>query len=124
MYFQVAIVTKGAASLQQEGRLAELAPGDVVVYENSRPFTWTFTEPWAVSVLSIPSDAVRLTDAERRAMSAQRLSGRDGMSGVMARFVLDLTRHAAEIPDTQSERVLAHAADLAISLLATPANTE
>lgn len=87
--------------------MAELAPGDMVVYENSRPFTWTFTDPWAVAVLSIPGEAIRLTDAERRAMSARRLSGRDGLSGVVARFVLDLTRHASEIPAAQSERVLA-----------------
>lgn len=123
-YFQMAILTKGAASLQQEGRMAELTPGDWVAYENSRPFTWTFTDPWAVTVLSIPSDAVRLTDSERRAMSALRLSGRNGLSGVAARLVLDLTRHATEIPNAESERVLAQASDLAISLFATSANAE
>ena len=124
MHFQIAIPTKGSASLQQEGRVARLSPGDLVVYENSRPFTWTFTHPWAVTVLSIPSDAVRLTDSERRAMSARRLSGRDGLSGVVARFVLDLTRHASEIPHADSERVLAQATDLAVSLFATPTNAE
>lgn len=124
MFFQIAILAKGAGSLRQDGRQAELAPGDLVVYENSRPFTWTFTDPWAVIVLSIPSEAVRLTDSERRAMSARPLSGRDGLSGVVARFVRDLTRHACEIPPAQSERLLAQATDLAISLLATPANAE
>jgi AraC-like DNA-binding protein len=124
MYFQIAILTKGAGSLQQETRTAQLGPGDLVVYENSRPFTWTFTDPWAVTVLSIPSEAVRLTASERRAMSARRLSGRDGLSGVVARFVLDVTRHASEIGDAESERVLAQASDLAISLLATSANSE
>jgi AraC-like DNA-binding protein len=94
------------------------------MYENSRPFTWTFTEPWAAAVVSIPRDAVRLTDSERRAMSARRLSGRDGLSGVVARFIVDLTRHGSEIPDAQSERVLAQASDLAISLFATSANAE
>lgn len=124
MYFQIAIAVNGAASLEQEGRTAELAPGDMVVYENSRPFTWTFTDPWRVAVLSIPSEAVKLTDAERRAMSARRLSGQVGLTGVVARFVLDLTRHASEIPEAQSERVLAQATDLAISLFATPAGAE
>ena len=124
MYFQIAVLTKGVASLQQDDRIAELVPGDLVVYENSRPFTWTFTQPWAVAVLSIPSEAVRLADSERRVLSARRLSGQEGLCGVVARFVLDLTRHASEIDDAQSERVLAQASDLAISLFATPANTE
>lgn len=122
-FFQVAVLTKGAASLEQEDRLAPLAPGDMVVYENSRPFTWTFTEPWSVAVVSLPREAVRLTDSERREMSARRLSGQAGLSGVVARFVVDATRHASEIPETHSERVLAQVSDLAISLLATPANS-
>ncbi|GAA2711085.1 AraC-like ligand-binding domain-containing protein [Actinoplanes palleronii] len=116
-YFQIAVLTRGAASLWQDGRLARLAPGDLVVYENSRPFTWTFTDPWAVAVLSLPSDAVRLTAAERRNLSARRLSGRDGLSGVVARCVRDLTRHAADLPEEQSERVLAQVSDLVITLL-------
>jgi AraC-like DNA-binding protein len=120
MYFQIAILARGTGALRQDGRVAELTPGDLVVYENSRPFTWTFTDPWAVTVLSVPSEAVRLTNAERRAMSARRLAGQEGLAGVVARFVLDLTRHAAEIPDAQSERVLAQVCDLVISLLATP----
>ena len=124
IYFQIAVLTRGAGSLQQDGRLAELRPGDFVVYENSRPFTWTFTQPWSVAVLSIPGNAVRLADGERRAVSARPLSGRDGLSGVVGRFVLDLVRHASHLDEAQSERVLAHAADLVISLLATPGNTE
>lgn len=123
-YFQIAILTKGAGSLRQDGRTAQLASGDWVVYENSRPFTWTFTQPWAAAVLSIPSEAVKLTDAERRVMSARRLSGQDGLAGVVARFVLDVTRQAPEIRDSQSELVLAQASDLAISLFATPASSE
>jgi AraC-binding-like domain len=106
MYFQAAILTKGAASLHQEGRIAQLTPGDLVVYENSRPFIWTFSDPWAVTVLSIPCDTLRLTDSERRAMSARGLPGRNSLSGVVARFILDLTRHGSEIPDAQSERIL------------------
>jgi AraC-like DNA-binding protein len=57
-------------------------------------------------------------------MSTRQLSRRDGLSGVVARFVVDLTSHGSEIPDAQSERILAQAGDLAISLLATSANAE
>jgi AraC-like DNA-binding protein len=123
-YFQTVILTQGAGTLHQDGRTAQLRPGDLVMFENSRPFTWTFTEPWATTQLSIPREAVRLTDSERRAMSARRLSGRDGLSGVVARFVVDLIRHGSQIPDAQSERILAQVSDLAISLFATSANAE
>ncbi|MDP9336366.1 MAG: helix-turn-helix domain-containing protein [Actinomycetota bacterium] len=123
-YFQTVILTRGAGTLQQDGRIAQLKPGDLVMFENSRPFTWTFTKPWATTQLSIPCESVRLTDSERQAMSARRLSGRDGLSGVAARFIVDLIRHGSQIPDAQSERILAQVSDLAISLFATSANAE
>lgn len=124
MFFQIAALTKGTATLRQEEREATLTPGDWVAYENSRPFTWSFAEPWAVTVISIPADAVRLTDPERRSVCARRLSGRHGLSGVVARHLLDLANHASEIPIEQSERVLAQASDLAITLFASAANAE
>lgn len=124
LFLQIAILTSGSATLEQEGRVARLGPGDVVVYENSRPFTWRFATPWTATGLCIPADAVQLTDVERRSMSARTLSGRTGLSGVVSRFVLDLTRHAADIGDDQAGLVLGHASDLAVSLLAGPTNPE
>ncbi|MEC3917830.1 helix-turn-helix domain-containing protein [Nocardia sp. CDC160] len=119
-FFQIAVLTEGEAALEQDGRVAALAPGDFVVYENSRPFTWTFTRPWSVSVLSVPSDAVALSEIERRAASGRALSGRDGLSGVVGRFVLDLIRHGGEVAEERSEEILARTTDLALCLLATP----
>ncbi|MGV9674868.1 helix-turn-helix domain-containing protein [Nocardia sp. NPDC003482] len=119
-YFQIAVLTEGAASLEQDGRIAELMPGDFVVYENSRPFTWTFYRPWSVSVLSVPSDAVPLGEGERRGVSGRVLSGRHGLSAVVGRFVLDLVRHGADVPESRSEEILARTTDLAVCLLAEP----
>ncbi|MEC3953113.1 helix-turn-helix domain-containing protein [Nocardia sp. CDC153] len=111
---------RGEATLEKDGRVAALAPGDFAVYENSRPFTWTFTRPWSVSVLSVPSDAVALSESARRSASGRALSGRDGLSGVVGRFVLDLIRHGADVAEERSEEILARTTDLALCLLAAP----
>ncbi len=95
-----------------------LYPGDCVLYETTRPFQWLFESDWDVWVFSLPSDSVRLSDSERRHISARRLDGRTGLTGVVSRFLLDLARHSGDIPAEQSERVLAHASDLVVSLLA------
>jgi hypothetical protein len=50
-------------------------------------------------------------------MSAQRLDGNAGLTGVVSRFLLDVARHSTALPTGQSERVLAHASDLVITLL-------
>lgn len=116
-FFQIAFLARGRGTLAQGRRTAALRPGDGVIYENTRPFTWDFPERWEASVLSLPSDSVRLAQPERNELSARRLDGSAGLSGVVARFLLDLSRHSTEIPAQQSERALAQLSDLVITLL-------
>jgi len=116
-FFQVAIVAEGVGQLEQDDRQALLRPGDCVLYENTRPFQWTFKDDWDVWVFSLPSDTVRLSENERRLISARRLDGTTGLSGVVSRFLLDLARHSEELSDERSEQVLAHVSDLVVTLL-------
>ena len=116
-YFQVAIVAGGTGRISQDGRQAVLGPGDGVLYENTRPFQWQFDIDWNVWVFSLPSESVRLGDAERRLLTARRLDGTARLTGVVSRFLLDLARHGEDLPAGQSERVLAHASDLVVTLL-------
>jgi AraC-like DNA-binding protein len=116
-YFEVAVVASGVGRVSQDGRQAVLHPGDVALYETTRPFQWLFGSDWDVWVFSLPSDSVRLSDSERRLISARRLDGTTGLTGVVSRFLLDLARHSEDLPAEQSERVLAHASDLIVTLL-------
>ena len=116
-YFQVAVVASGIGRVSQDDRQAELHPGNCVLYETTRPFQWLFDSDWDVWVFSLPSDSVRLSDSERRLLSARRLDGTTGLTGVVSRFLLDLARHGEDLPAGQSERVLAHASDLVVTLL-------
>lgn len=116
-YFQVALVTRGAGRVAQDGRDAVLRPGDFAVYETTRPFQWAFGEEWEASVFTIPQSSVQLTEPERRLLTARRLDGGAGMTGVVSRFLRDLGRHCHLVSEAQSERVTAQAADLVVSLL-------
>jgi AraC family transcriptional activator of tynA and feaB len=116
-FFQIAIVADGTGRLEQDGRQAVLHPGDCVLYENTRPFQWKFNSDWEVWGFSLPSDTVRLSESERRHISARRLDGTTGLTGVVSRFLLDLARHSEDLPAGQSERILAHASDLVVTLL-------
>jgi AraC-like DNA-binding protein len=50
-------------------------------------------------------------------VTARPLSGRQGLTGVVARFLLDLARHRDLIPAAQAERVVAQSSDLVVTLL-------
>ncbi len=116
-YFQIAVVADGIGRISQDDRQAELHPGDCVLYETTRPFQWLFTGDWNVWVFSLPTESVRLSDSQRRQISACRLDGTAGLTGIVSRFLLDLAQHSEELPTDQSERVLAHAGDLVVTLL-------
>jgi AraC-like DNA-binding protein len=116
-YFQVAVVASGIGRIGQDDRQAVLHPGDCVLYETTRPFQWLFDSDWDVWVFSLPAESVRLSESERRLISARSLDGTTGLTGVVSRFLLDLARHSEDLPAEQSERVLAHASDLVVALL-------
>jgi AraC-like DNA-binding protein len=111
------VVANGVCRVGQDGRQAELHPGDCAVYETIRPFEWHFEDEWDVWVFTFPLGAVLLSESERRLVTAQRLDGRSGLTGVVSRFLLDLGRNIDAVPAAQSERVIAQAGDLVVTLL-------
>jgi AraC-like DNA-binding protein len=117
-YFQIAVAAGGIGRVSQDGRQAVLHPGDCAVYETTRPFHWLFDDRWNVWVFSLPSDSIRLTDAQRRSVSARRLEGATGLTGVVSRLLLDLARHSDELSAGQTRRALAQTGDLVLTLLA------
>ena len=116
-YFQIAMVARGVGRVEQDDRQAELHPGDCAVYETTRPFEWTFDRDWDAWVFTFPRQSVRLSEAERRLLTARRLDGRVGITGVVSRFLLDLGRHNDLLSGDHAERVLEDATDLVLTLL-------
>jgi AraC-like DNA-binding protein len=116
-YFQIALVAGGVGRVTQDERQAELRAGDLVAYETIRPFEWHFDDAWDVWVFSLPVGAVRLSENERRLLTARRFDGSAGITGVVSRFLLDLGRNSQHLRTEQSEQVLAQASDLVVTLL-------
>ncbi|HUR76007.1 MAG TPA: helix-turn-helix domain-containing protein [Sporichthya sp.] len=99
-YFQLGLLTGGAARLVQDGRECELGPGDFAVYETDRPFSWDLGvagEPWRLLVFTWPRAAVELADHESTDLTARHLSGADGFPSVVSRMLRDLAGNAPAI---------------------------
>jgi AraC-like DNA-binding protein len=116
-YLQIGMVDRGVGGVAQDGREAVLGPGDFAVFETTRPFRWTFGGDWDVGVLTLPRASVGLSEAESRLLTARRLDGQTGITGVVSRFLQDLGRHADRLSGSQAERVLADLTDLVVALL-------
>jgi AraC-like DNA-binding protein len=116
-YFQLAVVARGTCRVGQDGRQAELHTGDWAAYESFRPLQLLFDSDWHAYTFTFPRETVQLSDSERQLMTARRMDGRTGMTGVVSRFLLDLARTSEDVPARQWERVLLQASDLVASLL-------
>jgi AraC-like DNA-binding protein len=116
-YFQIGMVYHGVGRVAQDGREAVLGPGDYAVYETTRPFRWTFDADWDAGVFTLPRGSVALSESESRLLTARRLDGQAGITGVVSRFLRDLGRNADSLSGAQSERVLADVTDLVLTLL-------
>jgi len=116
-YFQLAVAVSGVCRVSQDGRQAELHPGDWAAYDSFRPVQLLFDSDWHACTFTFPRETVQLNDSERRLMTGRWMDGRTGMTGVVSRFLLDLARTSEDVPARQWERVLLQAGDLVASLL-------
>ena len=116
-YFHVLLIASGAGRVSQDDRHAEFHPGDWVAYDSFRPVQLLFESDWDAYALVFPRETVQLSESERRLMTARRMDGSTGLTGVVSRFLLDLARTSEHVPAAQSEPALLQASDLVASLL-------
>lgn len=99
-FLLVSILTEGIGSLHQDGRVAEVTPGDMVFYDTSRPYQWDLTAAdWAQVVIRLPMTVVEEQFGTDRAHlpTAVRVAA-DSAGGVVAGFFRDLARIQGEAP--------------------------
>ncbi|MCE7082940.1 helix-turn-helix domain-containing protein [Streptomyces sp. ST2-7A] len=91
--YQIAVVRSGRQGIEQERRLAVIDPGDMVLYDSSRPFEATVApgaEPSTSLVLQFPRRLLPLPEHRVAALLALPLPGRKGMGRMLSRFLMSL----------------------------------
>jgi AraC-like DNA-binding protein len=106
-FVQVGLLERGAARLQQDGRDCSLGPGDYAVYVTDRPFSWELraapgASAWSLLVLTWcrPDPA-----APADALTARRLDGQHGLTGVLGRMLADLVRSGDAVGADPGDRL-------------------
>ncbi|MGQ0573041.1 MAG: helix-turn-helix domain-containing protein [Pseudonocardia sp.] len=112
VYLQVGLVARGAALLSQDGREAAMGVGDFAIYETDRPFTWELRGDWRLLVFTWPRSVVGVAPGESRRLTARRLSGADGLGGIVGRMLGELVADPPELSGTGAERLAREVAEL------------
>jgi AraC-like DNA-binding protein len=117
-YYKVSMPLRGYVLITQDGREAPLIPGDLAIYDTSRPYQVTFDDTCRLLVLMFPHRELRLPHDQVSAVTARRVSGRTGIGGLVAPLLANLATLLDDIGQAQSARLADNIVDLLGTLYA------
>lgn len=111
-FFILSLQLQGRGCHKQDGRVAHLQPGDLVIYDTTRPYELVFGDAFSQLVLNLPRERLksRLTDAER--LTACTVQGRSGSGRLASVFIRQLASQIHSLDAASLPRLHATALDL------------
>ena len=73
--------------VNQDGRKAELHPGDFALYDSTRPYQLLFSKPFRQIVLQIPYDSLSERFIRPEDITARRVSAQTGVGALTSQFI-------------------------------------
>jgi AraC-like DNA-binding protein len=89
-YFLVSIQTDGVGRIIQDGRTAELQPGDFALYDSTRPYELLFDGPFQEYVVMLPGPMLRSQLRGAPELTARRVRGSRGAGHLMIEMIRTL----------------------------------
>ena len=117
-YLQIALARRGRTLVAQDGREAVIGPGEFVIYDSSRPFTFVTTDSFEYQVCLHPKSALPLSRAEMAEATAVALDGRRGVGAMLPPLLSSLDRAIGDdVPVAAQEAVARTIGDVFVALV-------
>jgi AraC-like DNA-binding protein len=117
-YYKLSMPVRGYVLITQDGREAPLIPGDLAIYDTSRPYQVSFDDTCRMLVLMFPHRDLRLSQRAMGDLTARRVSGRQGIGGLIAPLLVNLVAQIEEIDTFTVPRLADNIVDLLTTLYA------
>ncbi|GGC85649.1 hypothetical protein GCM10011512_10650 [Tersicoccus solisilvae] len=118
-YFKFSLILAGAGLVVQDGREAVLGPGDMTLYDTSRPYSSFFEDGTESLVMVFPQEALSLSGENAARVTARPLSSDYGTGRLVEPFLRGLAA-SLDAPCGSGGIMLAHnALDLVNTLIHT-----
>lgn len=85
--FLLSLQLEDVGIVNQDGRIAELHPGDFALYDSTRPYTLHFDRPFRQVVLQIPYDSLAEQFLRPQNITARRVSARTAVGALTSQFI-------------------------------------
>ena len=92
---------QGHAVMEQDGRTATLAPGDLVFYDSSRPFQFRTSNEFQFTICLLPKRLIALPATVQKDRTARVVSSRDGIGAAAAAMLTSTARHVSDVDPSQ-----------------------
>jgi hypothetical protein len=117
-YLKLSTPLRGGCVVVQDGKQVALEPGDLTVYDTTKPFTLSFDETSEMLVMLFPPQALSLPRAEFSPLLVERFSGRHGVGTLVSPLLKNLVEHFDEIDVMNSHRLASNVLDIVAVLFA------
>jgi AraC-like DNA-binding protein len=115
---KIDVVAHGHGVVEQGGREAGLAPGDLAVVDLTRPATWAMSGPLRMVAVTFPRAMLPLPADDLERLTAVRLAGDHGPVALVSALARQLPRHLDEYAAADGARLGTAVLDLLSAALA------
>ncbi|WP_063801666.1 helix-turn-helix domain-containing protein [Streptomyces curacoi] len=118
--YQIAVITSGRQGIEQARRSALLGPGEIVLYDSSRPFTASAEGPGSCGslLLQFPRCLMPLPDHTVAPLCGTSLGSASGVGHVLRQALTSLTETDSDLSAYDRRRLGSAAIDLAAAVIA------
>jgi AraC-like DNA-binding protein len=113
-YLNVAVQLCGDSVISQGDQDVVLGPGDFALYETARPFEIRVGDSFSMRTVVFPRGALRLSASQLNRLTAQRISGREGLGAMVSQYLVGLGR----LHDTGARFASWHLSEATLDLIA------
>jgi AraC-like DNA-binding protein len=122
--FKVSVQLDGWGLIIQDDREALLGPGDLAIYDTSRPYSLVFESTMHTAVFMFPHQSLELPPSAVRQLTAVRFGAESGLASVVAPYVGRLATGLEDVRGGSAVRLANAGLDLLGTLFAEELDVE
>lgn len=116
-YVKLTLQLTGTGMLIQDDRTAMLSPGDIVLYDTSRPYTLEFGADLAAVVVMFPHRMIDAAPETLRDLTAIRIRGEEGFARAVSHFLAGLASALPTLDGPTGLRITHNTMDLIATMV-------
>ncbi|NYE21153.1 AraC family transcriptional regulator [Microbacterium immunditiarum] len=116
-YVKLTLQLAGTGLLIQDDRTAALTPGDIVLYDTSRPYTLEFGADLAAVVVMFPHRMIDADPEMLRELTAIRIRGEEGFARAVSHFLAGLASALPTLDGPTGLRITHNTMDLIATMV-------